>query len=112
MKNDVPFLRDSEIGWEAALLLAEYGRDKKPIIEPPVPIEDIVELHLKLVFEFKDLLKELEHPDVHGAIWVNERRIAVDMQLDPALFPANRGRYHFTLAHEAGHWRLHRKFFL
>jgi Zn-dependent peptidase ImmA (M78 family) len=28
------------------------------------------------------------------------------------LYPAKRGRYHFTLAHETGHWRLHRKYFL
>jgi hypothetical protein len=111
MKEDVPFLRDSEIEAEAALLLAEYARDRQPIQGPPVPIEEIVELHLRLVCEFKDLHKELGHPDVHGAIWVNERRIAVDQQLDPARFPTKRGRYHFTLAHETGHWRLHRKFF-
>lgn len=111
MKEDVPFLRDSEIEEEATLLLAEYARDHHPIMGPPVPIEDIVELHLKLIFEFKDLHKELGHPDVHGAIWVNERRIAVDQQLDPARFPTKRGRYHFTLAHETGHWRLHRKYF-
>jgi len=112
MKEDVPFLHDSEIEQEAALLLAEYARDHQPILAPPVPIEEIVEIHLRLVCEFKDLHQELGHPDVHGAIWVNERRIAVDVQLDPARFPTKRGRYHFTLAHETGHWRLHRKYFL
>jgi hypothetical protein len=112
MKDDVPFLRDSEIEQEAALLLAEYARDHQPVLEPPVPIEDIVELHLKLTFELKDLEQLCGHRDVHGAIWVNEQRIAIDKQLDPVLYPAKRGRYHFTLAHETGHWRLHRKYFL
>jgi hypothetical protein len=111
MKDDVPFLRDSEIEQEAALLLVEYAQDHKPVLEPPVPIEDIVELHLKLTFELSDLEQLCGHRDVHGAIWVNERRIAIDKQLDPVLYPAKRGRYHFTLAHETGHWRLHRKYF-
>lgn len=112
MKNDVPFLSDSAIEQEAELLLAEFARDHCPISEPPIPIEDIVELHLKLTFELKDLAQVCGHRDVHGAIWVNERRIAIDQQLDPVLYPAKRGRYHFTLAHETGHWRLHRKYFL
>jgi len=38
MKDDVPFLRDSEIEQEAALLLAEYARDHQLVLEPPVPI--------------------------------------------------------------------------
>lgn len=112
MKDDVPFLRDRDIEQEAALLLAEYARDHQPILEPPVPIEDIVELHLKLTFELSDLEQLCGHRDVHGAIWVNEQRIAIDKQLDPMLYPMKRGRYHFTLAHETGHWRLHRKYFL
>ena len=49
--------------------------------------------------------------DVHGALWVNERRVGIDQRLDPARNPAMLGRYHFTLAHESGHWRLHRHLF-
>jgi len=110
---EVPFLQDGEIEQEADGLLTEYCREQNKVMtEPPVPIEDLVELHLQLVFEFKDLHQELGFPDIHGAIWVNERRIAIDTQLDPHLFPAKRGRYHFTLAHETGHWRLHRKYFI
>jgi hypothetical protein len=43
MKADVPFLNDSVIEQEAEILLAEYARDREPILQPPVPIEDIVE---------------------------------------------------------------------
>ena len=49
--------------------------------------------------------------DVHGVLWVNERRGGINRQLDPEKFPAMLGRYHFTLAYEAGHWRLHRQLF-
>lgn len=112
MSHDVPFLHERDIEAEAELLLAEYSERYQPILEPPVPIEDIVELHLELIFEFKDLYKELGSPGIHGAIWINEQRIAVDEELDPTQYPAKRGRYHFTLAHETGHWRLHRKYFM
>jgi Zn-dependent peptidase ImmA (M78 family) len=44
-------------------------------------------------------------------LWVNEKRVGIDQRLDPAQNPAKLGRYHFTLAHEAGHWRLHRHLF-
>lgn len=49
---------------------------------------------------------------MHGAIWFRSQRVGVDQSLDPARNPAKRGRYHFTLAHESGHWRLHRHLFL
>ena len=49
--------------------------------------------------------------DVHGELWVNEKRVGIDQRLDPVRNPAMLGRYHFTLAHEAGHWRLHRHLF-
>jgi hypothetical protein len=111
MKSVVPFLRKDVIEDEAELLLAEFAGDQRPVLTPPVPIDDIIELHLQLSFEIRDLRSLFGFGDVHGAIWFRDKRIAVDKQLDPDLFPAKRGRYHFTLAHEAGHWRLHRKHF-
>jgi hypothetical protein len=109
MKGSVPFLREEVIEGEAEMLLAEFGREHGEVVCPPVPIDEIIELHLKLEFEIRDLQTLFGFGDVHGAIWFRERRIAVDEQLDPARHPGKRGRYHFTLAHEAGHWRLHRK---
>lgn len=108
---EVPYLSDDRIEREAAHLLSAFGRDRRWVAEPPVPIDDLLELHLKIELQIRDLQAELGVPDVHGAIWVGERRIAVDRHLDPDLYPALRGRYHFTLAHEVGHWHLHRRFF-
>ncbi len=106
--SDVPFLKKEVIEADAAALLAEYGQ----VTAPPVPIDDIVELHLKLTFEIMDLQQIFGVGDVHGAIWFRSQRVGIDQSLDPARYPARRGRYHFTLAHEAGHWRLHRHLFL
>lgn len=112
MSYDVPALSDREIEREAALLLDEFERHRGAVSQPPVPIEELVELHLKLICVFMDIEKTLGFPDTHGAIWVHERRVAIDQQLDPSLYPSKRGRYHFTLAHEAAHWRLHRNYVL
>ena len=106
--SDMPFLKKEVIEAETLSLLAEYGQ----VTAPPVPIDDVVELHLKLTFEIMDLQQIFGVGDVHGAIWFRSRRVGVDQSLDPARYPAKCGRYHFTLAHEVGHWRLHRHLYL
>lgn len=105
----VPFLHEKVIEEHAQLLLDEWAEMHPPIIEPPVPVEDILELHLELTFEISDLQSELGHPDVLGGIWFGDQMIKVDQSLDPAISPKMLGRYRFTLAHEVGHWRLHRQ---
>jgi Zn-dependent peptidase ImmA (M78 family) len=106
------FLQDQEFEEAAALMLAEYGHQHGQVIAPPVPIDDIVEEHLKLVIEIRDLRAEYPEGDVLGAIYFNEKLIVVDQSLVPEDFPAMLGRYRFTLAHELGHWRLHRHLYL
>lgn len=108
-QHKVPFLPDKVIEEHAELLLAEWGESHAAVRQPPVPIEDILELHLGLTFEIGDLKASLGHPDVLGGIWFGDRLIKVDRSLDPALAPRMLGRYRFTLAHEVGHWRLHRQ---
>ncbi len=112
MSREVPYLKKEVIEAEAALVLAEYGQQHGQVTAPPIPIDEIVELHLKLTLEIMDLQQIFGFGDVHGAIWFRSQRVGVDQSLDPARYPAKRGRYHFTLAHEAGHWRLHRHLFL
>ena len=107
----LPFLTDRAFEDEAAILLAEYGKKHGPVVTPPIPIDEIVEIHLGLTLEFLDMQKLFGVPDVHGALWVNEKRVGIDHRLDPSENPPMLGRYNFTLAHEAGHWRLHRQLF-
>jgi hypothetical protein len=118
MAKVVPFLAEEAIERDVAALLAEYAHARRVTIEPPIPIEDIVEKHLKLGIEFDDthrlfgLPRTGDDPDILGAIFFEESRIVIDESLDPEEYPSREGRYRFTLAHEGGgHWRLHRHLF-
>ena len=120
MTKFVPYLADEEIERDAAALLAEYAHARGVTIEPPIPIEDIVEKHLKLGIEFDDTHRLFNvprsglglEPDIIGAIFFDDARIVIDESLDPEENPVKEGRYRFTLAHEGGgHWRLHRHLF-
>ena len=62
------FLQDQEFEEAAALMLAEYGLQHGQVTAPPVPIDDIVEEHLKLVIEIRDLRAEYPEGDVLGRI--------------------------------------------
>lgn len=105
----VPFLREKQIEAEAQLLLDEYAQTGKWDGAAPIPVEDILELHLELGFGIEDLRALLSVDDVLGAIWFTEKMVRVDVRLDPSTHPAMLGRYRFTLCHESGHWRLHRQ---
>ncbi|TWT40195.1 hypothetical protein KOR42_49370 [Thalassoglobus neptunius] len=108
-RKGIPFLHEKQIAAEANLLNEEYGLNFSPILAPPVPVDEIAELHCGLTLEYLDMASLFPQAEVHGAIWFQERRIGIDHTLDPDTHPAKRGRYHFTLAHELGHWRLHRR---
>ena len=118
----VPYLAEKTIERDAEALLSEFAHARGLAIELPVPIEDIVEKHLKLCLEFDDThrlfgvpragLDRGQGPDILGAIFFDDRRIVIDESLDPEENPLVEGRFHFTVAHEGGgHWQLHRHLF-
>ena len=116
MNFRVPYIPDDAIERDAEALLAQYAHARGVEVKAPVPIEDIVEKHLKLRVEFDDLHRLLGvprgglglEPDIFGAIWAGNWRDRIDESLDPEERPAMEGRYRFTLGHEGGgHWRLH-----
>ena len=120
MPKKIPYLREEQIERDAVALLAEYAQARNVVIAPPIPIEDIVEKHLKLGIEFDDMHRLLRvprsgpglGPDILGMICFDDRRIVIDENLDPEENPSKESRYRFTLAHEGGgHWRLHRHLF-
>lgn len=113
----VKYLSSEAIEKDAEALLSEYAHARNVTIEPPIPIEEIVEKHLKLRVDFDDLHQVLgvpkvgSQPDILGALWVDKREIIIDESLDPEVHPELEGRYRFTLAHDGGgHWRLHRRY--
>lgn len=111
-QSQVPFLHEKQIEAEANALLAEFGEEFGALTAPPVPIDEIAESLLGLTLEYKDMKSMFPMADVHGAIWFEQRTIGIDQDLDPDANPSRRGRYHFTLAHEVGHWRLHRQHYI
>lgn len=106
---EVPHLESQAIEAAANELLREYSKKFSQANTTPVHVERIAEIHLQLVLEFKDMKAMFPMADVHGAIWFNEGLIAIDERLDPEVYPLMLGRYRFTLAHEVGHWCLHRQ---
>ncbi len=120
MTNLVSYVSDEAIEKDALALLAEYAHARGITMEAPIPIDDIVEKHLRIGIEFDDMHRRFGvprsriglDPDILGAIYFDKRRIVIDESLDPDSHPAMEGRYRFTLAHEGGgHWRLHRHLF-
>jgi hypothetical protein len=72
-----------------------------------MPVEVIIESGLGLRRAFEDLQRKLEMNDVLRATYVQTRKICADISLDR---PEAEGRLCFTLAHEVGHWVMHRGF--
>jgi len=109
--SSVPFLPEVRIERDADALITEYGHRVGKPVAAPIPVEDILELHLGLTFAIEDLAALFGTDSVLGAIWFDDKLVRVDSQLDPSKNPARLGRYRFTVAHEIGHWRLHRTYY-
>lgn len=119
MTKFVSFVSDEAIEKDVQALLAEYAHARGGKIEAPIAIEDIIEKHLKIGIEFDDMHRLLGvprsgnggDPDILGAMFFEQKRIVIDETLDPDGSPSKEGRYRYTVAHEVGHWRLHRGLF-
>jgi IrrE N-terminal-like domain len=116
MTIKVRYLSEDKIEQDAELLLAEYEETAGAPIKLPVPVADITTYHLALRLGFADLHQTLgipmlsDQPDILGAIWVHQETILIDSSLDPKENLSMLGRYRFSVAHEVGHWRLHRPY--
>jgi hypothetical protein len=100
---------------EAERLLKEYVKETGARVEGAIPVEDIARYYLCLQLEFADLHNVLGlpryggGPDILGAMFFEQSAIVIDDRLNPEVYPEQLGRYRFSLAHEVGHWRLHRE---
>jgi len=112
MTKKVKFLPKEHIEAATLKLLAEYGKKYEQITAPPIPVEEILEAHLEVDFSFDNLSNLLGLPNVLGATWFRDKKVLIDESLDPTIHPMKEGRYRFTVAHELGHWDLHRHQFI
>jgi hypothetical protein len=95
----VPYVSDESIERDAEALLAQYAHAKELVVKAPIPIEEIIEKHLKLRVDFDDLHRLLGvprgavaiEPDIFGAIWLETGEIVIDESLDPEGTPVHRG---------------------
>jgi Zn-dependent peptidase ImmA (M78 family) len=102
---NVPWLPKRFIANKAAALAELYRSRTGCTLEPPVPVETLIEKELGLTIGFEDLERLLGIRGVMGALYVEKKLILVDNSL---LQADQEGRLSFTFAHEVGHWVLHR----
>lgn len=107
-----PFLREEKI--EAAadqLLHVAFGSSQQ--VTYPLDLETLVFDHLcereDLVFRDDRDLGWEDDDRILGKTRPLQNTILISAHLR---WPSERGRYRFTVAHEIGHWVLHRKLFL
>ena len=109
-------LCETDIEDSANQLLSQYAQQMGKEIITPITIEDILERHLRLSLDFDDLHARLgvpmvgNEPQVLGALYAETGEVYIDQSLDPEEYPHREGRYRFSIGHEIGHWRLHRRF--
>lgn len=105
------YISDGELRRRADEFLEEYGQGADVY---PVDIEDIVDVILGIdVIPVQHLNARYE---IDGSLSVDRSAIYVDEQLYPFNIPGGglaplSFRYRFTLAHELGHWYLHREIY-
>jgi Zn-dependent peptidase ImmA (M78 family) len=103
MSIKVPYHKKNDIEMMAYELLGKYQVWKKKPLIPPIDVDEIIEGFLQITLELCDLKEHLSIPDVLGATWFDEKVIRIDSSLE-----GKEGRLSFTMAHEVGHWYIHR----
>jgi len=99
----VPFMPAKDVERAADKLLHEYTLLQGKPLAGAIDVDFVIEKVLKLDLAVIDLKSLLSDPRVLGMTTVEHRTISVDQSLEQ--MP---GRFAFTLAHEVGHWQLHR----
>jgi len=107
VKFRVPYIKKDKIADIATRVMTSYQAKLGDFVEPPIPVEDIIERLLNVKLYYIDFEEKLGIDGVLGAIFVHKRMICINERL---LNDRTEGRLSFTCSHEIGHWVLHRKF--
>lgn len=100
----VNYLPEFAIERAAAELIGRYRTRQNLRTTPiPIPVDLICELECGLRLEIGDVVTWILDNDVLGALFLDSKLVFVNDQV------THEGRYNFTIAHELGHWELHRE---
>ena len=102
----VPWIPKEKIALKATELIDGFQAMAKYEVKPPIPVEDIIERYLGLSLLYNDLTRVFGK-EVLGAVYVEAKAICINERLFEA---SSEGRLVFTIAHEVGHWVLHRQY--
>jgi Zn-dependent peptidase ImmA (M78 family) len=101
LSPNIPYLTYTDIGRKAQEFLSQHY----PSLELPIPIERIIDVELGLnIFPFPRLYKDFKQ---NGFLSRDRSTIYVD-EIQSDEFPE---KYRFTLAHELGHFVLHKNYY-
>lgn len=103
--TDAPWLKPETIEAKAQSRLSAYEAESGAITKPPIPIEHLIEAHLKLRIDW-DVIEEDGDDVVLAYINPGEQTICMN-EGRRAHFEEYWGTEVFTFAHEVGHWDLH-----
>jgi len=101
----VPWISKVDVAQKASDVIENFQALANYEVQPPIPVEDIIERYLGLRLLYDDLYRVFGR-DVLGAVYVESRAICINERL---FENASEGRLVFTIAHEVGHWVLHRQ---
>ena len=103
---NVPWISKEKIALKATELINGFQALAKYDVKPPIPVEDIIERYLGLRLLYNDLTRVFGK-EVLGAVYVEAKAICINERLFES---SSEGRLVFTIAHEVGHWVLHRQY--
>jgi len=103
--TDAPWLKPESIEAKAQARLSAYKAEFGATTKLPIPIEHLIEAHLKLRIDW-DVIEEKGDDVVLAYINPGEQTICMN-ECRRAHFENYWGTEVFTLAHEVGHWDLH-----
>lgn len=104
--NRTPYISLTEMDGITERILTEFGFDPLAKRVCPVPVEEIVEFH----YDLQICWEPIDRLDADGMVMaaiIPDRKQIILNETHRALFDSKIGTYHFTLAHELGHWVLH-----
>lgn len=103
----VPSISKENIAQKATDLIQNFQSLAKYEVNPPIPVDDIIERYLGVKLIYDDLEKIFGSRDILGAAYVESNTICINERL---FENSSEGRLVFTCGHEVGHWVLHRQY--